>query len=234
MGSGSTFMFCHTPPNSGLGTMPPQSQLQGSPQVELPPTSAQRDPSDKFPSKQVEVCSALGKGEDLVPTPGQSGCICWGRFPPVPAKLASKIWQGDFIEMGKLLSKFWLSQKEEDGNPKLDGGRCRSRLVTHIFTWLQCFSMYVSIRALHTPAMLLKLIAYMSHIIRVHQDYTGLAWIRYMIQPSISRQPYSFTEMVSHQSHIILNLLHRSCSSHRQMWDMLGNIPHREGLCSTG
>ena len=43
------------------------------------------------------------------------------------------------------------------------------------FTWLQCFSMYVSIRASHTSSIPPELMAYMSHIIRVHQDYTGLA-----------------------------------------------------------
>ena len=39
--------------------------------------------------------------------------------------------------------------------------------------------MYTSIRASHTPTMLPELMAYMSHIIRVHQDYSGLAWVRY-------------------------------------------------------
>ena len=101
-------------------------------------------------------------------------------FLPVPAKLAYKICQGDFIEMGELLSEFWSAPREDDGGtPRPDGGRRRSRLVTDMFTWLQCFSMYVSIRASHNPAMLPELMAYMSHIIRVHQGYAGLAWVRY-------------------------------------------------------
>jgi len=66
----------------------------------------------------------------------RQGAYIGEGFPPVPAKLASKIRQGDFIEMGELLSEFWLPQKEEDGNPKLDGDRHHSRLVTDIFIWL--------------------------------------------------------------------------------------------------
>ena len=58
-------------------------------------------------------------------------------FLPVPAKLAYKICQGDFIEMGELLSEFWSAPREDDGGtPRPDGGRRRSRLVTDMFTWL--------------------------------------------------------------------------------------------------
>ena len=40
--------------------------------------------------------------------------------------------------------------------------------------------MYTSIGASHTqPCMLPELMAYISHIIGVHHDYSGLAWIRY-------------------------------------------------------
>ena len=37
----------------------------------------------------------------------------------------------------------------------------------------------MSIRPSHTPTILPKLMAYMSHIIRVHQDYSGFTWVCY-------------------------------------------------------
>ena len=58
-----------------------------------------------------------------------------------------------------------------------------------------------------------------------HQSPPRLHWIRY--DTAIGSQPlYSLSEMVSHQPIFILNLLHRSCSSHCQMWDILDDIPH--------
>ena len=117
-----------------------------------------------------------GSADKLVVIDGSHGAYVGEGFPPVPAKVAAKIRQGDF-EIGELLSEFWSIPREDDGGTKPDGGRHRSHLVTDIFTWLQCFSMYTSIRASHTPAMLPELMVYMSHIIRVHQDYAGLAWI---------------------------------------------------------
>ena len=67
------------------------------------------------------------------------------------------------------------------------GGRCHSRLVTDMFTWLQCFSMYVNIRASHSPAMLPELMAYMSHIIKIMQDWPGFIMILHFAAKQLSR-----------------------------------------------
>ena len=174
----------------GIGTMPKQSQLQGLPQVGQPPST----PAQLIlPSHNLgETSRSLGSGVTLplsslpvVPleTPRRAsgdthGAYVGEGFPPAPAKLASKIRQGDFTEIGELLSEFWSAPREDYGGTlRPDGEKRRSRLVTDMFTRLQCFSMYVSIRASHSPAMLPELMAYMSHIIRVHQDYAGLAWV---------------------------------------------------------
>lgn len=131
-------------------------------------------------------------------------------FPPIPAKLASKICQGDFIEMGELLSEFWSTPREDDGTLRTEGGRCRSHLVTDIFTRLQCFSMYVNISASHSPAILPKLMPYMSHIIRVHQDWPGSDMIRHFA----ARQ---FSQPLRNGQLSILHMFHRVCLGHHQM-----------------
>ncbi len=53
------------------------------------------------------------------------------------------------------------------------------RKVTDIHTWLQCYSSYVSVRATAAPRMIRELMAYMAMMVRVSQDYPGLAWVRY-------------------------------------------------------
>ena len=81
--------------------------------------------------------------------------------------------------MGELLPEFWSSHREEDIEGKHEVKVRRSRKVTDIFTWLQCFGSYVSVRAQHTPSLIPELMAYMAAIVRVSQDYAGLAWVRY-------------------------------------------------------
>ena len=61
------------------------------------------------------------------------------------------------MEMGELLPEFWSPRGEEGDVGRESKGR-RSRKVTDIFTWLQCL---------------------MATIVRVSQDFAGLAWVRY-------------------------------------------------------
>ena len=51
--------------------------------------------------------------------------------------------------------------------------------MTDNFTWLQCFGANVSVRAPPAPHLIPELMAYIATIVRVRQDYSGLAWVRY-------------------------------------------------------
>ena len=97
-------------------------------------------------------------GSKSAGTPKPPSGVCMGDgLSPVPAKLVAKIRRGEFVEMGELL-------------PEFNGD---------ILTWLQCYGMYVSVLAPSQPDLIPKLMSYMSLIIRVSQDYSGLAWVRY-------------------------------------------------------
>ena len=48
-----------------------------------------------------------------------------------------------------------------------------------IFTWLQCYRMFVSVLAPQYPERIPELMAYQATIVRASQDYAGLAWVRY-------------------------------------------------------
>ena len=99
-------------------------------------------------------------------------------IPPVPDKIAVKIRKGEFIEMGELLPEFW-SPRGDDNESSRENKSRKSRKVTDIFTWLQCFGAYVSVRAPPAPHLIPELMAYMATIVRVSQDFSGLAWVRY-------------------------------------------------------
>ena len=111
--------------------------------------------------------------------PLTGGVYLGDGVPPVPAKLATKIRSGEFVDMGELLPEFWAAPQEEKSEGKRLHRDRRSRKVTDIFTWLQCFGAYVTVRAVPAPHLIPELMAYQATIVRVSQDYAGLAWVRY-------------------------------------------------------
>ena len=127
--------------------------------------------------------SVAAKLANLLPSanaelaPVSEGVYVGDGFPPLPVKLAAKIRKGEFVEMEELLPEYWSSHREEDIEGKHEVKVRRSRKVTDIFTWLQCFGSYVSVRAQCTPSLILELMAYTAAIVRVSQDYAGLAWV---------------------------------------------------------
>ena len=119
-------------------------------------------------------------GSKSAGTPKPPSGVCMGDgLSPVPAKLVAKIRRGEFVEMGELLPEFNVGSREEHGTSRADVRPRRSRSVTDILTWLQCYGMYVSVLAPSQPDLIPELMSYMSLIIRVSQDYSGLAWVRY-------------------------------------------------------
>ena len=53
------------------------------------------------------------------------------------------------------------------------------RQVIDIFTWIHCYTSYVSVLASRYHGVVPELMAYLVTITRVSQDFSGLAWVRY-------------------------------------------------------
>ena len=98
-------------------------------------------------------------------------------LPPVPAKLAERIVRWEYIEMSEMLPEFWMQTMLDEPDSKPAAAH-RRRQVTEIFTWIQCFCMYVSTLASKHQSMP-ELMAYIITITRVSQDFAGMAWVRY-------------------------------------------------------
>lgn len=176
-GTGATATPTHrtTPPPTGLGTLPHGDALAAIPRVDESP----REPDgDHDTDVSAALKNLLPLANSALTRPSQ-GVYLGDGLPPVPAKLAAKIRRGDFVEMGELLPEFWSSMRDEGSDPRKDQVPRKSRKVTDVFTWVQCFCSYVATRAPHAPEMMAELMAYMALIVRVSQDYAGLAWVRY-------------------------------------------------------
>ncbi len=152
-------------PLASLGLMPPTMALAG-----LPLTGGASTPpvTPSGPCAAALVGNLLPHANAALRAPARGAYVGEG-LPPVPPRLVEKIVRREFVDMGELLPEF-----VDDGDRKEARTR-RSRQVTDIFTWLQCFGSYVSSK----PHLIPELMAYMGTIIRVSQDYAGLAWVRY-------------------------------------------------------
>ena len=174
------FIFCCVH-YTGFGKMPTGDALEEIPRVGGMTATAAGDATPKPNSliggmkatnKVPAVVSVAAKLANLLPSanaelaPCSDGVYIGDGLPPVPAKLAAKIRKGEFVEMGELLPEFWSSHREEDTEGKHEAKVRRSRKVTDISTWLQCFGSYVSVRDQYTPSLILELMAYMAAIVQ--------------------------------------------------------------------
>ena len=78
---------------------------------------------------------------------------------------AKKILSVDYVEMVELLPEVGTL----DDDPPKPKCHCLRR-VSNIFTWLQCFVVYVSIRGVLSPEVIPELMVYMTTIIRVNRE----------------------------------------------------------------
>ena len=97
--------------------------------------------------------------------------------PPIAPKLAQRIRRWEFVDMGELLPEF--SQHDDEAAMKRPWMTKKPRQVTDIFSWMQCFTTYVSVLGPAYPEAIPELMAYAATIVRVSQDFSGLAWQRY-------------------------------------------------------
>ena len=111
------------------------------------------------------------------PRPPIGGAYIGEGMPPIPARLATKIRQWEFVEMGELLPEFWARQKDDEEGR--DRGARQSRKVTEVLTWVQCYSSFVAVLAPSEPQAVPELMAYLNLIVRASQDYEGLGCVRY-------------------------------------------------------
>ena len=105
------------------------------------------DPAPKEKQLLTTVTKLMHEKERVLP---QNGGVYVGEgLPLVPLKLATKIRSGDYVEMEELLPEVGTL---EDNSP--EPKRQCMRQVLDIFTWLQCFRVYTSIRGVQSPEMI--------------------------------------------------------------------------------
>ena len=157
--------------------VPEEQALRGIPLHKSPPVDVSKGMNFGAEVSGKDLTGVAGilanAGDDNGKSLHGAGIYVGEGLPPVPPKLAKKISAGEYVEMEELLPEMCTREDSEPGAKR----RC-SRRSFDIFTWLQCFGVYVSIRGSRSPEMIPELMAYMGTIIRAHREYTGSEWLR--------------------------------------------------------
>lgn len=99
---------------------------------------------------------------------------------PIPAKLANRIWKGEYIDMADLLPEALASSLSEDpSTSKEKAKKQRPPRISQIATWVECFSAYASVVVMQQPARTQDLLAYLSIVVNAARKYKGPGWQTY-------------------------------------------------------
>ena len=71
------------------------------------------------------------------------------------------------------------AKEVNDGPNSQQASSRRTMKVTDIVSWIQCFAIYANIMAGSHSESVPELMAYLIQIVRVSQDFSGLAWVNY-------------------------------------------------------
>ena len=97
--------------------------------------------------------------------------------PPIPKKLAEKIWRSEFIELSELLpSRLGIPQPT-----LLDvlAPKQSVKQISSIEEWVMCFNSFLAIMAMKHPGKIKELLAYSSVIEKASKEFEGLPWLEY-------------------------------------------------------
>ena len=92
-------------------------------------------------------------------------------LPPVPAKLASKIRRGEYVDMAELLRDNMELERRRDTREVSSNAfglnqQPNRREVPDLLSWVQCFGMYAAVLSSNYPEKVHELYAYQTMIVR--------------------------------------------------------------------
>ena len=144
----------------------PEAPGESAPTTSVPTKSRDGEPSGKREKARPFV---LGEG-----------------IPPVPARLVSRIWDDDYIDMAELLrDNLEAERRGNSGNTQQSGlpGGSHSkplrREVPDVLSWAQCFGVYIGVVVEKYPDRVKQLLAYQATVLREARRCGGSGWRSY-------------------------------------------------------
>ena len=97
----------------------------------------------------------------------------------IPAKVAQRIWKGEFVEMAELLPEKLGQADSLPSTSKEDKQKARKKRVASILQWVECFHTYIGVLVQQHPGRTQDLLAYASLVVHAARKYRGEGWATY-------------------------------------------------------
>ena len=104
------------------------------------------------------------------------GVIVGQDSPPIPAKLADKIWRGEYVDLNLLLPHR-LGAPEPTLSEAFQRKAREEKQISTIEQWVICFSSYMSVVVLRAPNRTRDLLAYLSLVVKAAHNFEGTPWL---------------------------------------------------------
>ena len=138
------------------------------------------------PFASASVSSSLpsfGNSHGSVPKSEKAFIVGPGHV-PIPAKLAKKIIEGQFVELADLLTVNLRAVEQEpqtflEGKLLVSNAKRRQVEIKDILTWTEAFTIFQLVLFASNPLRWLDLTKYTLIIIQTARQYPGLAWLEY-------------------------------------------------------
>ena len=100
--------------------------------------------------------------------------------PPIPSKLAEKIWRGEFIDLDELLPARLGAPGPTVLDALFQGEKAKPKKnISTIEEWVLSFNTLISVVAMRNQEQVRDLLAYSSTIVKASQDFQGSPWKEY-------------------------------------------------------
>ena len=154
-----------TGPAGIAATVPSPSALAGIPLIQstpsLPASSTtgmtNRFSSTLLPNQSTATPAALiGTAPAPYPNAPQGAPIVVSpNDPPIPNKLAQRVWKGEYIDLSEFLPEVLGASDPISQGIVSESKGTRKQKVSSISQWVQCFNAYMSIVALKQPSRIM-------------------------------------------------------------------------------
>ena len=114
------------------------------------------------------------------PSTSADAIVVSRNLPPIPNKLAEKIWRKEFVEMDQLLPSRLGAPEPTLGDLVVGEKKQKEKKsISSIQEWIVCFNAYAAVILQREPERSKDLLAYSSLIVKASWDFEGEAWLNY-------------------------------------------------------
>ena len=107
-------------------------------------------------------------------------------FPSIPKKVHDRIIAWEYVDLGDLRQAGTWEALNPEPDPQqvvilqgIEVARAKRKPVKDIYTWIQCFAIYMAAMAKHDPGSIPEMLAYMLTIMKTQKEFKEPAWRLY-------------------------------------------------------